>query len=111
MVTIKSANKQRSGKPNFKFGTKIPSMSKVRHARMKEYLKARKKFLAVNRKCKRCGNPATDVHHTHGRIGRLLCMEVFWIAACRQCHQWIGDNPSEARSEGLLCELGQWNTL
>jgi hypothetical protein len=110
MVTSKSANKQRSGKPNFKFGTKIPAMSKVRHARMKEYLKARKKFLAVNRKCKRCGKPSTEIHHSRGRIGRLLLMEEHWVALDRCCHNWVGDNPVEAREAGLLCELGQWNT-
>jgi 5-methylcytosine-specific restriction endonuclease McrA len=85
-------------------------MSKARYARMKEYGKLRKEYLAKNRLCQKCGKKATDVHHLRGRTGRLLCMEEHWAPVCRRCHDWIGANPIEARQEGLLCELGKWNT-
>lgn len=85
-------------------------MSKARYARMKEYGKLRKEYLNKNRFCAKCGKKATDVHHSRGRTGRLLCMQEYWFAVCRQCHNFIGDNPDEARQEGLLCELGKWNT-
>lgn len=100
----KTSNKT---KPRYR----IPAISKARYARMKEYGKLRKEFLATNKLCARCGKKATDIHHTRGRVGRLLCMSAHWISVCRQCHQWIGENPNEARAEGLLCELGKWNTL
>jgi hypothetical protein len=110
MVANNSSLNQRPNKPNFKPRYRIPAMSKVRHARMKEYFKARSKFLSVNKKCVRCGKPATEIHHTRGRVGKLLLMECYWAALDRGCHNWVGDNPKEARESGLLCELGQWNT-
>lgn len=48
-------------------------MSKARAAQMREYVNAKKEFLAKHKKCaiwpyKR----ATDVHHARGRRGKLL---------------------------------------
>lgn len=56
-----------------------------------------------------CGKPCRDVHHSAGRVGRLLLDESRWIPVCRPHHDWIGANPAEARRLGLLCEVGQWN--
>jgi ribosomal protein S27AE len=86
-------------------------MSKVRYARMQEYRKKREAFLKKNPQCARCGKKSTEVHHYKGRIGRLLCMEEHWFALDRQCHNWIGENPAQAREEGFLCQIGQWNTV
>ena len=34
----------------------------------------------------------------------------FWMAVSRKIHNWIGDNPKEAREKGWLADFGQWNT-
>jgi hypothetical protein len=89
---------------------RIPSISKARHARLREYATLRKQFLHARPRCERCKKKSTDIHHKRGRVGRLLCMSEHWASVCRSCHNWIGENPKEARELGLLCELGKWNT-
>ena len=32
-----------------------------------------------------------------------------WRALTRECHQWVEENPVEARRRGLLCAPGLWN--
>ncbi len=61
--------------------------------------------------CKSAPHPCDDVHHTRGKIGALLMDERFWLPVCRTCHNWIGNNIAQARSWGLLCELGEWNKV
>ncbi len=53
--------------------------------------------------------PATQIHHTHGRMGSLLNYQPWWLACCATCHRWIEDNKAKARALGFLCELGEWN--
>lgn len=52
-----------------------------------------------------------DVHHMRGKLGELYFMVEFFKATCRDCHTWIGNNPALARTLGLLCPTGQWNTV
>jgi hypothetical protein len=54
---------------------------------------------------------AITVHHRRGRIGKLLLDKRFWCALCLECHQWVHQNPAEARSYRLICQIGQWNTM
>lgn len=89
---------------------RIPTISKVRHARLREYGKLRARFLHDRPHCERCKKRATDIHHKRGRVGRLLCMTEHWAGLCRRCHDFVGNNPKEARELGLLCEVGKWNT-
>lgn len=56
------------------------------------------------------GYAATQCHHTRGRRGALLLDKRFWVAVSDAGHRWIHSNPQEARSLGLLCDKGQWNT-
>ncbi len=51
----------------------------------------------------------TQCHHSHGRRGRLLLYEPFWIPVCEFCGAWIHENPKQARELGLLCPQGCWN--
>lgn len=52
--------------------------------------------------CEVCDKRATkDVHHTKGR-GRYLNDQTTWLPVCRQCHEWIHNNPFSAREAGLL---------
>lgn len=61
----------------------------------------------------RYGHPISDklneVHHTHGRRGRLLNYQPWWMAVSKQGHRWIHQHPIEARALGFLCEAGKWN--
>lgn len=95
----------------------IRQVSKARASRLKIYAAVRTAFLRHHPRCealvicKAARSPkATDIHHTRGRVGTLLTDERFFVAVCRQCHEWIGSNPAAARARGLLCEAGKWNT-
>jgi hypothetical protein len=85
-------------------------MSKARYARMKEYGKLRKEYLAKNRICEYpgCKKPAQDIHHRRGRIGRMLCESAYFSSVCRFHHIFIHENPELAREDGMLCEKGLW---
>lgn len=54
---------------------------------------------------------AEEVHHTRGRIGRLLIEEKFWVGVSKAAHRWIHDNIDAARGLGLICQKGQWNNI
>jgi hypothetical protein len=92
---------------------RVRPMSARRAAALLEYAKAKRQFLAANPKCQRvgCRHDSEDLHHIRGRVGALLTMQEFWKALCRRCHNWVGDHPKEARSEGLLCQPGEWNKV
>lgn len=52
-----------------------------------------------------------EIHHTRGRIGRLLTEEKYWLAVSAAGHDWIHNNMDAARRLGLLCQKGQWNLM
>lgn len=77
---------------------------------MSHYMKLRKQFLSSQPKCAvRSSDKSRDIHHSRGRMGTLLIDTRFWKAVSRRAHEWIGQNPVEARSLGLLCQPGEWN--
>ena len=89
-----------------KRGTKrLAPVSKTskRGRQQAEYLKLRKQFLAEHPLCECCitQQPATDVHHKAGR-GKMLCRTEYFMATCRQCHDWIHSHPAVARAQGWL---------
>lgn len=56
-----------------------------------------------------CRNPVERTpHHIRGRIGSLLCDTRYWVAVCREHHQWIHAHPNQARELGLLAQPGDW---
>jgi hypothetical protein len=82
------------------------------------YRKERDAWLLLNPVCDVCPgiwhgprHAATQVHHTRGRIGRLLRMQEFWLAVCDRCHAWIHDNPNLARKYGLLAPSSEFNVV
>src|SRR5690349_9596322 len=96
---------------------RIRSVSKRRQGRMREYRARAKLFRLLQPECQCCRRifgrkpaPATEVHHSRGRVASLLLDERFWIAACGKCHDWCHANPSTAREKGLFCDLGKWNS-
>lgn len=52
----------------------------------------------------------TEVHHTRGRVGRLLLEKKYWLGVSKLGHRWIHEHPEEARKHGWLCEAGKWNS-
>lgn len=91
---------------------RLRPISDVRKESLNVYEKQKRLFMSRHKRCQRpgCLKKATDLHHCRGRIGTLLTDERFWKVLCRTCHNWVGDNPTEARRLGLLCEPGEWNT-
>lgn len=98
-------------KTPMKRGKPLRRVSKKRAAENKTYAKQRAEFLAKHLHCEICiamclfvgeMRPPSDVHHQNGRNGRRLLDEAYWLAVCREHHQWIHDNPKEARQRGWL---------
>ena len=54
--------------------------------------------------------PTTQCHHYQGRRGMLLLYEPFWVPVSWEGHRWIEDHRTEARTLGLLCPLGRYNS-
>lgn len=48
-----------------------------------------------------CTGATEDVHHSRGHGKYFLDVTTF-IAVCRSCHIWIGDNHKEAEAKGLV---------
>jgi hypothetical protein len=68
-------------------------------------------YLAQNPMCcVKSDSSADDIHHCRGKNATLMLDWRFWKAVSRKVHNWIGDNPNEAREAGLLCAWGEWNT-
>lgn len=86
--------------------TRLSAVSKKRAIQLKEYRRLRAPFLDRNRVCEVCNRrKSQDVHHARGRIGLDLIDLNGWMAVCRPCHQWLHDNPREAKAKGWL---GAW---
>lgn len=85
----------------------LPSRSAKRTQQEKEYSKLRKDFLERRSMCEMripqiCTQKATDVHHKNGRTGDNYLNVSTWIPGCRQCHDWVHNNPRLARELGYL---------
>ena len=83
---------------------RIAPVSRKMRTKMDEYTKRRMAFLAIHNHCQAklvgCTGQATDVHHKAGRGENHLNMST-WAPVCRTCHQWIENNPLEAKDMGL----------
>lgn len=94
----------------------IRSRTSKRKQEERIYAQRRKIFLlnhpwcAVAKALRERARPATQVHHKRGRIGRLLLDERHWLPVSMWGHEWINSHPAQARTLGLLCELGKYNT-
>ena len=80
---------------------------KSKQALQNIYLKKAKSFKQRHPECQAkisdiCQYWTSDVHHKAGRHGSLLLDEFYWMAVCRLCHDWIGDNKSLAKEKGWL---------
>jgi hypothetical protein len=85
----------------------IPKKSAKRLIEEKEYMEVRKEVL--NESLKRCQirvfgvctTTAKDVHHK-GKRGKNYLDKTLMVAVCRECHNWIHENPGKARELGYL---------
>ena len=88
--------------------TPLRPMSDKRRREREIYLKKRAAFLKLHPVCcvvldgRKCKARATDIHHKFGRVGANYLDENTWLATCRPHHQFIHQNPKEAREVGLL---------
>ena len=95
------SSKNKSQKPK---KSNIPRVSSKRKKKDQEYLKLRERYLKENHLCtvnvKGCTNGATDVHHTYAGSNReaFYLVQSTWLSVCRNCHDWIHANPTEART-------------
>ncbi len=83
----------------------IAKLSDKRKIQEAQYQKLRLEFLNVHQKCEikansNCTVFATECHHSKGRIGLLLTDVKYFIAGCRNCHQWAETHPNEAKEKG-----------
>lgn len=85
---------------------KIPKVSDKRKVDNAKYLVLRIEFLGKkeNQICPITKYPATEIHHTYcGKDRAKYYLDTTtWIAVSRDGHNWIHDNPKEARELGFL---------
>src|SRR5690349_4094608 len=83
----------------------IPKVNRKRAKEHRKYSALRKKFLSVNPECtaklEGCGGVATEVHHSHGRVGDNFLDVSTWVAVCRSCHSYLETQPLKAKELGL----------
>lgn len=84
---------------------RIAKQSDEGKERQLTYLAIRTLYLAQFPNCAVCEDDgkevkATDIHHRKGRLSDLLYDPRFFIGVCRNCHQWIEENPVDAIEAG-----------
>jgi hypothetical protein len=94
--------------------TPLRKVSTKRARELREYSKKRKAFLAAHPWCeveiatgdykgpKGMPSASVDIHHKAGRTGWRLNDETQWMAVSREAHEFIHQNPAEARKRGWL---------
>lgn len=50
-----------------------------------------------------------EIHHSAGRLGKLLMDQTRWRAISKIGHRAIHAFPQVAREHGWICEHGKWN--
>ena len=70
------------------------------------YTILRKKYMDEHPNCEintaSCTTVGTEIHHTHYRTGENYLDITTWKTSCRACHNWVHQNPIEARELKLL---------
>jgi hypothetical protein len=100
---ILSLSKQRSLGEPIVSKVKIKSVSDKRLLALKEYRVVRDAYMRDHKICEHpeCNSPSTELHHSKGRIGKLLTDPLYFKALCHSCHFFIEQNPILAKELGL----------
>jgi hypothetical protein len=73
----------------------IKKLSEKRAKENKVYLELRKIFLAEKPYCEvrlpGCTSLSSEIHHSEGRVGKLLCDTKHFVSICRNCHRNLHD--------------------
>ena len=82
---------------------KIKKVSKKREKELRVYEKVKAEFFETHTKCEfpNCEVEHVTLHHQKGRIGDNLTNAEFFKALCWVHHQWVEENPAEAKEMGL----------
>ena len=103
---IKKAKKNKPIKSSFGKQKPIPLMSKKRKIENAQYIVLRAEFLGKkeNQVCPITRQQATEIHHSYSGKDRAKYFldTSTWIGVSRDGHNWIHDNPKEARELGYL---------
>jgi hypothetical protein len=89
--------------PKVKKRTPLRQKSEKREVEERIYLEKRRDYLSTHPFCEfeGCRNPSRDLHHKAKRGAHYLDESTF-MGLCRYHHNFIHDNPNEARAKGLL---------
>ena len=93
-------------KPKTKVPSKLKQKSDKQKAIDKAYTLMRKEYLTKHPMCEVklpgvCKGQACDIHHTAYR-GINTLAQATWLAACRECHNFVHMEPKLARKLGFL---------
>jgi hypothetical protein len=103
--TIGITKKQAAKWASKKSVSKPKAISKNLKKKLKEYTAIRLEYLKNRPACEAkilpmCTYEATDIHHKKGR-GKYLCDTNYFLAVCRDCHNWIELHPVAAKKLGF----------
>jgi hypothetical protein len=88
-----------------KSGNRLRRASPKRQREYKEYTQVRNAYLTLHPICERCKKAkATDIHHKAGRVGKWLCLDQYFAAFCRSCHNDVHENGVLARKQGWIID-------
>ena len=83
----------------------IAKRSKKMTKEMKLYLKEKAEFLKPGDQCELntdvCRGEATVIHHTRGKIGKLLRDKRYWKKSCVHCNNRVEEKDAKYRAKGL----------
>ena len=100
---ILKLSKQRSPSEPIVSMVKIKSVSQRRLLALREYMVVRDAYMRDHKVCEHpeCNSPSTELHHSKGRIGKLLTEPLYFKALCHAHHEWTEKNPILAKELGL----------
>jgi hypothetical protein len=90
--------------------TRVKPISQSRSVQLREYAQLKRAWWKdpANQFCcvDGCQKPACHIHHTFGRIGRLLCLSQHWAPVCSTHHSRCHGDIGWARQQKLLPAFG-----
>lgn len=99
-----STEELKTAKNKTKSKTFIRPVSERRKEALKKYRRARDKYFEENPVCEfpGCSSRKIDLHHKRGREGAFLTDKRYFSSLCRKHHDYIHNNPEEARKLGFI---------